>query len=407
MARLRLTAVLVGGVALATAAACSSTSSTVSSTPAASGSPVATGSPASTTGSPASTTAASSAIDLAGVCPSTIKVQTDWYPEADDFIPYQLAGPNGTVNSSNKSYTAELLASGQDTGVKIQVLTGGPAIGDQLVSAELYEDPSILLGFVETDEAIELSSTQPTVAVIADRQEAPTVIAWSAAEHPGVKTIADLGKDGATVLYYNGAPYMDYLIGAGILSSKQTDASYNGTPADFVASGGKDALQGFATAEPYEYAHEVSQWDKPLTYQLVSDYGYDPYPSLATLPQNITKYAACFKKLVPIIQQGIVNYAANPGPADALILKVNQEYNDAWVYSAGEAAYAAQTMVSDKIIANAPDGTVGAVDDSRIQKLIGLVTPIYKKDGKTVKAGLTPADIATNQFLDPSIHLPS
>jgi hypothetical protein len=310
------------------------------------------------------------------------------------------------VDSSSKSYTAELMAHGQDTGVKIQVRAGGPAIGNQLVPAEMYEDQSILLGFVETDTAIELSKTQPTVAVIADRQEAPTVIAWSPAEHPGVKTITQLGKTGATVLYYNGAPFMDYLTGAGILSSKQVNGSYNGTPAQFVASGGKDALQGFATAEPYEYAHEITQWDKPLSYELVSNYGYDPYPALATLPQNITKYAACFKKLVPIIQQGVVDYAANPGPADALIVKLNQEYDTGWEYDAGEAAYAAQTMVADKIIANSPDGTVGSFDDGRISKLIALTSPIYAKDGKTIKAGLTPQDIATNQFLDSSIQLP-
>jgi hypothetical protein len=389
-----LKAAIIGGVAVATlATACSSgTSSGSGASPA--------GSSGTAQGSP------SSATSLAGVCPSTVVVQTDWYPEADDFIPYELAGPNGTVDSSSKSYTAELIAHGQDTGVKIQVRAGGPAIGNQLVPAEMYQDQSILLGFVETDTAIELSKTQPTVAVIADRQEAPTVIAWSPAEYPGVKTITQLGKTGATVLYYNGAPFMDYLTGAGILSSKQVNGSYNGTPAQFVASGGKDALQGFATAEPYEYSHEISQWDKPLTYQLVSSYGYDPYPALATLPQNITKYAACFKKLVPIIQQGIVDYAANPGPADALIVKLAQEYNTGWQYDAGEAAYAAQTMVADKIIANSPDGTVGSFDDGRISKLIALTSPIYAKDGKTIKAGLTPQDIATNQFLNSSIQLP-
>lgn len=397
MAELKLKAALIGGAALTVlAAACSSSSSTADS-------------PAGVSSNNASSdsTSSSSAVSLAGICPSTIVVQTDWYPEADDFIPYELAGPNGTVNTGNKSYTAELLASGQDTGVKIQVRAGGPAIGNQLVPAQMYEDQSILLGFVETDEAIELSSTQPTVAVIADRQIPPTVVAWSPAEHPGIKTIAQLGKSGSTVLYYNGAPFMDYLEGAGILSGKQVDGAYNGTPAQFVASGGKDALQGYATAEPYEYSHEISQWDKPLTYQLVSDYGYDPYPALATLPQNITKYAACFKKLVPIIQQGIVDYAANPGPADALIVKLAQEYNTGWQYDAGEAAYAAHAMVADKIIANSPDGTVGSFDNSRIQKFMQLVSPIYAKDGKTVKAGLTPQDIVTSQFLDPSIHLPS
>ena len=108
MAETRLKVALIGGVALATlAAACSS------------------GTPADSPSSSTSKAAASSAVSLAGICPSTIVVQTDWYPEADDFIPYQLAAANGTVNTSNKSYTAELLAGGKDTGVKIQVRAGG------------------------------------------------------------------------------------------------------------------------------------------------------------------------------------------------------------------------------------------------------------------------------------------
>jgi hypothetical protein len=392
--------IAVGAIAAATiATACSSSSHTSSS--------ATTIAPSAGSSPSAATAASSSTVSLAGVCPGTIVVQTDWDPEADHFAPYELAAPNGSIDTNKKTYTAELLADGRDTGVKIQIRAGGPAIGNQLVAAQLYEDPSILLGYVETDQAIELSNTQPTVAVIADRQEAPTIIAWSPTAHPNDKTISDLGKDGTKILYYNGAPFMDYLTGAGILKAGQTDGAYNGTPAQFVASGGKDAFQGFATAEPYEYAHEISQWDKPLTYQLVSSYGYDPYPSLATLPQNITKYAACFKKLVPIFQQGIVDYAANPGPADALIVKLVQKYNNGWEYDAGEAAYAAHAQVADGLIANSPDGELGNFDYSRIQKLIGAVAPIYKSVGKTVKPGLTPQDIATNQFIDPSIHLPS
>jgi len=335
-------------------------------------------------------------------------VQTDWNPEADHFAYYELAGPNGTVNTNHKSYTAELLAhGGVDTGVKIQIRSGGPATGNQLNSALLYEDQSILLGFVETDEAIENSQSQPTVAIVADRLHAPTIIMWSPTARPNDHSIADLGKDGTKVLYFNGAPFIDYLTGAGILTKNQVDPSYNGTPARFVASGGTVAQQGFATAEPYEYQDEITQWLKPVTFQLVSATGYDPYTSIVTRPENITKYAACFKRLVPIIQQGIVDYAANPAPADALIVKLVTQYNNGWEYNAGEAAYAAKAMVSNGIIANSPDGELGDFDDARIQKLINIVAPIYAKDGKTIKAGLTPQDIATNQFIDPSIHLPS
>ncbi len=357
MARPKLKAALIAGVAIATlTAACSSSTSSTSAD-----------SPGSD--SPGTAQAAiSPAVDLAGICPSTVVVQTDWYPEADDFIPYQLAGPNGTVNTSNKSYTAELLASGKDTGVKIQVRAGGPAIGDQLVAAELYEW-SILLGFVETDQAIELSNTQPTVAVVADRQQAPTIIAWSPAQHPGVKTIAQLGKTGTTVLYYNGAPYMDYLTGAGILSSKQVDGAYNGTPADFVASGGKDALQGFATAEPYEYSHEISQWDKPLTYQLVSDYGYDLHLGASHAPAEHHQVRGLLQEAGADHPAGNRRLRGEPrhrGQEQAI-----QEYNAGWSTMPVRAAYAAQTMVTDNIIANCPTAasvpstTAGSPSSSR------------------------------------------
>jgi len=361
----------------------------------------------SKTSASASGAAPSAAQDsLVGVCPNPIIAQTDWNPESDHMAYYELAAPNGTVDTNKKTYTAELIAhGGVDTGVKIQIRSGGPATGDQLNSALLYEDQSILLGFVETDEAIENSQTQPTVAIIADRQEAPTIIMWSPAAHPNDKTIADLGRDNVKILYFSGAPYIDYLTGAGILHASQTDGSYNGTPARFVASGGTVAQQGFATAEPYEYEHEITQWLKPVTYQLVSATGYDPYPSIVTRPENITKYAACFKKLVPIIQQGVVDYAANPTAANALIVKLVTQYNNGWVYDAGEAAFAAQSMVQNQIIANGTDGTLGSFDDGRINKLISILGPIYAKDGKTIKPGLTAQDIATNQFLDPSIHL--
>jgi len=402
--------IAVGAASIALAivvAACSSSSKSSSSSSAASTATTA-ASTATTAGSTATTAAAASSVSLAGICPNPIIAQTDWNPESDHFVYYEVAAPNGTVDTNKKTYTAELIAhGGQDTGVKIEIRSGGPATGNQLNSALLYEDQSILLGFVETDEAIENSQSQPTVAVLADRLHAPTIIMWSPTAHPNDHTIADLGKDGTKVLYFNGAPFIDYLTGAGILKASQTDGSYNGTPARFVVSGGTVAQQGFATAEPYEYQNEISQWMKPVTYQLVSATGYDPYTSLVTLPANITKYAACFKKLVPILQQGIVDYAANPGAANALIVKLVTAYNNGWVYSAGEAAFAAQSMVQNGIISNSPDGELGDFDFSRIQKLINIVAPIYAKDGKTIKSGLTPQDIATNQFIDPSIHLPS
>ncbi|MFE3002921.1 hypothetical protein ACFXG4_49215 [Nocardia sp. NPDC059246] len=35
---------------------------------------------------------------LAGVCPSTIVIQTDWYATPERAAAYQLVGPNGSVD---------------------------------------------------------------------------------------------------------------------------------------------------------------------------------------------------------------------------------------------------------------------------------------------------------------------
>ncbi len=120
----------------------------------------------------------------------------------------------------------------------------------------------------------------------------------------------------------------------------------------------------------------------------------------------MTKYAACFKKLIPDIQQAQVDYAANPKPANDLIVKLVSAYNNGWVYDAGTADYSVQTQLADKIIANGADGVMGSEDAARIQKLIGIVTAIDVKVGKAPKAGLMASDLFTNQFLNPTIKMP-
>ena len=54
---------------------------------------------------------------------------------------------------------------GQYTGVNIEMRAGGPAIGFQTVPSQMYADPEILLGYVNTDEAIQNSEANPTTAV--------------------------------------------------------------------------------------------------------------------------------------------------------------------------------------------------------------------------------------------------
>jgi hypothetical protein len=390
----------VGAALAITAAACSSSSS---SSP-----PASTSTGGSTTSSSTSAVPAADNLKAAG-CPSTIVLQTDWNPEAEHGGQYELLGANPVINSGAKEVTGELVAhGGVDTGVKLQIRAGGPAIGYQDVSTQMYKDSSITLGYVGTDEQVSLSATQPTVAVLAGLEVSPQIIAWSPAAHPTWKTIADIGKTSTPVLYYQGASYMDYLIGRGILKKSQVNGSYDGTPTVFVASGGQDAVQGFATAEPYIWSHLVRTWDKPLQYQLIADAGFNFYQqAIAVRKGDLTSLTPCLKKLVPIMQQAIVDYVANPQPAISLILNLVTAYNNGWTYDQGTGDYAVATMKKLGIIADGPDGTLGSFTTARVQQLISILQPIYKKAGKQTVSGLKPSDIVTNQFLDPSISLKS
>ena len=346
------------------------------------------------------------AVDLSEDCPATVVIQTDWNPEAEHGFLYNLLGPSYEIDTDKVAVRGDLVSSGKPTGVKIEIRSGGPAIGFQRPIAQMYTDPSILLGFVSTDEAVSHSVDKPTKAVVAPFNINPQIIMWDPATYPDVKTIADLKEPGVKVRYFQGAAYMDYLIQGGILDKKQTDDTYDGAPASFIASGGKDAQQGFGTAEPYFYEKVLKDWMKPVAYQYVHDAGWTAYAqSLAGTPDNVTKNADCLKKLVPVIQQSQVDYVKSPEMANAIILDAVGKFNNGWAYDAGQAAASVEKQLSDNLVANSPDGTLGSFDLDRITKFIETATPVYTATGSKVKEGLTPADIVTNEFIDPAIKL--
>ncbi|RZS82682.1 hypothetical protein EV189_3077 [Motilibacter rhizosphaerae] len=394
----------------------SSTSSTASSvsTPAAASSGGASGAAGSAApaadGSAAGSAAASgpstAAKDLkAAGCPSTVVIQTDWNPESEHGGAYQLLGSDYSINSGKKSVSGPLVdASGADTGVKVEIRAGGPAIGFQQVTAQMYSDKSITLGYVGTDEAIQNSAKHPTVAVLAPLEISPQMVMWDPKTYPDVKGIPDLTAKGVTTRVFSGSAWVSALEGKGVLKSNLVDGSYDGTPAAFVAAGGKKAQQGFASAEPYIYQHEVSAWGKPVKYQLTYDVGYQPYASaIAVRSSEVSSMSGCLKVLVPIMQQADVDYLKDPSRTNALVLKLVGKYNNGWVYSKGVADYSVQTQKQLGLVGNGPDSTHGNFDDARVQKLIDLVTPVFTAQKTAPKAGLKPSDVETNEFIDSSI----
>jgi hypothetical protein len=379
------------------AAACGSDNSSSSSTSAAAG-----GATTTSRGGGGGT-----ATDLSKVCPNPLVVQTDWYPETDHWELYAAVDP-ATADIKGDRTVADLIdpRSGGKTGIKLEIRNGGPATQFELPIATMYKDPSILLGYVNTDTAVQFAKDKPSVAVMAPRESSPQIIMWDPATYPDVTKIADLKAKKAKIRYFKDATYMAYLIGSGIVDQSQADDSYDGKPDAFVADGGKSAQQGFATAEPYLYQNEIKQWGKPVKYQLVADTGWDYYAeALATKPENVTKYTDCFKAVVPMFQAAVVKMQSAPQATEDFIVKVVNTQNSGWVYSAAEAAAAVKVSLDSKVVSNGPNSTIGDFADAKVQAVIDKATPIFKAQGTALKDGLKPSDLTTNQFIDMSIGL--
>src|SRR5919106_1808180 len=357
---------------------------------------------------PAPQAASGDATNLKGVCPDPIVFQKDWQPESEHGFLYNLVGKDYKVDTNKKKVTGPLVAQGKNTGVNIEIRTGGPAVGFQPVPQVMYSDTSINLGFVATDEAVQFSQKQPTTAVFAQMDISPLAIIWDPATYPQFNIIADIGQSDAKVLYTKGLSYMEFLVGSGILKRNQLDGSYDGSPALFVQSGGKAAFQGFATSEPFLYEHEIKQWGKPLKYALVNDAGFTTYFSSVSIRSgDKAKLAPCLKKLVPILQQSQIDFIANPEPAIGVILDLVQQYKTGWVYDRPLAEYSAKALKQLGMVDNGPDGTLGNFDMARVAKIVEIMTPIMAAQRQQVRKGLKPEDIATNEFINQQTKLPA
>jgi hypothetical protein len=347
--------------------------------------------------------------DLRGVCPDPVVVQTSWFSQVEHFVAYQLLGEGYTVDTARKRVTGPLVAHGADTGVKIEIRAGGPAIGFQQVSAQMYADRSITLGMIPLDEAIQNSAGQPVTGVMTPYDVDPLVIMWDPATYPRFNTIADIGQTDTKVLFFNGErTYMDYLLGTGQLRQSQVDGSYDGSPDRLAASRGAIAVQGFATSEPWKWEHEVPAWGKPLRYQLVADSGYPNYRNLLAIRSgDKQKLAGCLRRLVPMLQQSTVDFMADPGPVVRTILSIIGKTKQAYTDSAARSEQAVKVMRDEGLVTNGRTRTLGDFDPNRVTRLITIDVPIFAGQHKPLKPGLTADDIATNEYLDPAITLPA
>ena len=346
------------------------------------------------------------AIDLSESCPATVVVQTDWNPEAEHGHIYELLGPDPVVDAGSKKVTGPLFASGEYTGVDLEVRVGGPAIGFQTVSSQMYADTDIMLGFVDGDQAVQVSDSTPVTAVFAPLDINPLMVMWDPATYPDVQEIADLKDENVRVITFESDTWISYMTGAGILDEAQIDGSYDGSTSLFVAAGGEAAQQGFVSSEIYVYEQDLPEWNKPLDYQLIHDAGFPAYKSaMSVRTGELEQNSACLEQLVPVLQQGLVDYVNSPEETNTLMIDLVEQYNTGWVYTQPQAEWGLERMKELELVGNGHNETVGDFEESRVDEILEITTPIFTEAGITLPEGLSADTVMTNEFIDESISL--
>jgi hypothetical protein len=349
--------------------------------------------------------AASGDLDLSGVCNDTISIQLQWQPQSDMGALFQLLGDDYSTDSSQKSVTGSLIAGGEDTGVDLRLLSGGPAIGFQPVISQLYTDDSIDLGLVHSDEAIVASGDQPVIGVTPLLTYSPQILMWDPSTYGDDFSIKDIASTGAPVVVASTGLYPAWLVSKGFVTADQVDKSFDGAPARFV-SDPSIFQQGFANSEPYTYENDTESWNKPIGYELLRDVGYNVYASNVSVRKDkLEEMTPCLEKLVPIIQQATVDYLASPEQTNQKIVDVVGSDDAYFPYTIGEADFSSKMLGDEGLIANEND-TVGTYDMIRAQGFIDELAPIAEAEGAAVVPSLSAEDLFTDQFSDISIALP-
>ena len=261
-------------------------------------------------------------------CPDPIVIQTDWFPEAEHGALYEMVGEGYTVDTDKQVVRGPLVAGGEETGIDIEVRTGGPAIGDQPVSVQQYADDSITLGYANTEGQILRYGETPVLSVVAPLEINPQIIYWDPETYPDIETLADLGEEGVTINIFSAGTFADVFVAEGIWNEDQIDPSYDGSPARFVSEDGAIAQQGFASAEPYTYENVFEEWGKPVAFQTLHDAGFEVYSqTLSIVPDQLEELRPCLEAFVPVVQQAAIDYIGAPDRANAIIVDAVAQYD--------------------------------------------------------------------------------
>ena len=200
------------------------------------------------------------------------------------------------------------------------------------------------------------------------------------------------------------AVYATALAGLGKLDEAQVDSSYDFSPSRFVAE--QDVVQqGFATSEPYAYENTIEQWGRPVGSMLIHDAGYPNYGSVVSVRQeDVVAEADCLERLVPVLQQSVVDYVSDPSEINELIGELSVAWEATVVVDEAANTFASDVLLDLGLVDNGANATLGDLDEDRVQLMIDLTVPVFIDQGID-DPGVTVDSLVTNQFVDEAVGL--
>jgi NitT/TauT family transport system substrate-binding protein len=238
-----------------------------------------------------------------------VRLQLDWYPQPEH----------------GGFYTAQALGYYKAEGLDVTILPL-PEYGSlaQLISAGKAD-----IGLGSSDQIMEWDSNGlPLVAVAATMQHDPQAIMV----HKDSKVHDFKDLDGQAVAAQTGAVWLKYVISKYNLHNVRQIPSTLSI-ANFLADPNY-VQQIFITSEPF-FAKQAGAEVKTF---LISSSGYDPYRVQFTTHTFAAQHPDVVAKFVRASIRGWNQYLSDPGPTNALLLKLNPALNPA------QEAYTAQAL---------------------------------------------------------------
>ena len=291
-----------------------------------------------------------------------VRLLLNWFPEAEH----------------GGFYAAKELGYYRDAGLDVDIVPGGRTA---VVAQELTLGRAEF-GVANADDVLTAAQQEaPLVAVMTPMQHTPRCILVRA--DSGIEGFDELR--GMTLLLDSSRAFVPFLQSLGYLKDDVTITPYFGSVAPLAAGKGY-GCQGYTFSEPFL----AEQQGIDVNVLRVSELGYDPYCSLLVTTRGlIDKEPELVAAMTRASARGWESYLQDPAPANAAILKVNDQQMTAEALEFGAAAI--------RELATVPEGMAfGEMEQGRWQTLIGQL----EKVGFIDRGAIAADEVYTNRFLD-------